>query len=68
MKKRISRIDIEPALNEIENINRGVAFLAAALPEYPHEGGMDELSTILTALSDKAQKAISEIKTKASLE
>lgn len=66
-EKQISNLDIDPALNEIEEVNKGVAFLASALLEYPNDGGMEELSTILTCLSDKAQEAIGKIRAVAEL-
>lgn len=65
--KQISNLDIDAALNEIERVNKGVAFVAAALPEYPHEGGMEELCTILECLSDRSQKAVQEIQKVAEL-
>lgn len=67
MKKQISNLDIDPALNDIERVNNGIAFIAAALPEYPHEGGMEELNIILECLSDRTQKAIGEIREVAGL-
>lgn len=60
--KQINNLDIDPALNEIEDVNKAVFFLAGALPEIPHDGGMTELSTILECLSNKAEKAIERIK------
>ncbi|MDD5476871.1 MAG: hypothetical protein PHG87_01465 [Candidatus Omnitrophica bacterium] len=66
-KKQISNLDIDPALNEIERVNKSIFFIAGALPEYPHDGGMEELSMILECLSDRAQKAIEEIKVTAGL-
>ena len=65
--KQISNLDIEPALNEIEDVNKSIFFIASALPEYPHEDGMVELSTILECLSDKAKKAIEGIRKVAAL-
>lgn len=65
--KQIRNLDIDPALNEIERVNKSVAFIAAALPEYPHEGGMEEVGTILESLSQRSEKAVNEIKTVAAL-
>jgi len=66
-EKRISNLDIDGALNQIEFVNKSIFFLAGVLPEYPHEGGMAELGTILDCLSDRAQKAIGEIRAVAEL-
>ena len=66
-KKQISNLDIDPALNEIEAANKAIFFIAGALPEYPNDGGMVELSTILDCLSDKAKKAIEKIRVVAGL-
>lgn len=65
--KQISNLDIEPALYDIERVNKGIAFIAAALPEYPHDGGMEELNIILECLSDRTQKAIGDIRMVAEL-
>lgn len=62
MKRKISSLDIDSPLDEIERVNKGVFFIASALPEYPHGGGMKELGTILECLSDRVQKAIKEIR------
>ncbi len=66
-KKLISNLDIDSALDDIERVNKGVVFLAAALVEYPHDGGMNEVSTILECLSDRTQKNIGEIREVAKL-
>lgn len=66
--KQIKNLEIDPALNELESVNKSIFFLSGALPEYPHDGGMEELGTILDCLSEKAKKAIQEIKTIAGLE
>lgn len=65
--KQIDRLDIDPALNEIKDVNKAIFFIAAALPEYPHDGGMVELSIILDCLSEKAKKAIEKIRVVAGL-
>ena len=68
VKKQIMNLDIDSELYEVERVNKSVRFIAAALPEYPHEGGLEELSTILECLSDRSQKAIDKIKGVASLD
>jgi hypothetical protein len=65
--KQIKNIDIEPNLFEIERVNKSIAFIAAGLPYYPHEGGLEELETILESLSRRSEKAVNEIKTVAAL-
>lgn len=65
--KQIKNIDIDPALSEIERINKSIAFIAAGLPYYPHEGGLEELETILNSLSRRSEKAVNEIKITAAL-
>jgi len=67
MEKQIDRLDIDPALNEIEDVNHAIFFIAGALPDYPHEIDKVGLSTILDCLSDKAKKAIEKIKEVAEL-
>ncbi|MFA5350261.1 MAG: hypothetical protein WC357_02885 [Candidatus Omnitrophota bacterium] len=67
MDKQIRNLDIESALYEIERVNKSMVFLAAALPEYPHDGGLDEVGMILECLSDRSQKNIGEIRTVAEL-
>lgn len=67
MEKHIDRLDIDPALNEIEDVNNAIFFIACALPEYPNAGGMVELGTILDCLSKKAEAAIKKIKEVADL-
>lgn len=67
MVKQIKNLDIESALCEIERINKSVVFLAAALLEYPNDGGLNEISMILECLSDRNQKNIGEIKVVAEL-
>ncbi len=66
-KKLISNLDIDSALGDIERVNKGVVFLAAALPEYPHDDGLDGVSVILECLSDRTQKNIGEIRAVAEL-
>jgi hypothetical protein len=65
--KQINNLDIDSALNEIERVNKSIFFLGGALPEYPHEGGWEEIGTILECLSNRATKAIEEIRTVAAL-
>ncbi len=66
-KKMIINLDIDPALNEIERINKSMAFLGHALPEYPHDDGMEEIGTILQCLSRESGTAIKEIQRVAGL-
>lgn len=66
--KQIKNLDIDPALSEIDRVNKSIAFIAAALPEYPNAGGLDEVGTILESLSMRSEKAIKEIRRVAALD
>jgi len=65
--KQIRNLDIDDALGRVERINKGVYFLSQALPVYPHEGGLEEIGTILQSLSLHAEEAIKEIEKTAGL-
>jgi len=56
------RIELEPSLNKLEWINDSIRFLGQALVEYPNEGGLEEAATILSCLSESAQRELSDIK------
>jgi hypothetical protein len=66
-KKMISNFDIDNEVSILERVTNSISFLSAALPEYPHEGGMEEVGTILDCLQLKAYAALSRIKKVASL-
>ena len=61
LRSNISAADIENPLGELERINKSMDFLSAAIVEYPHEGGTQEVATILSCLSYQAQRNIKEI-------
>lgn len=63
MKKvNVNRLELEDPLFILDRVNKSIIFLSDAIVEYPNEGGLEEIATILLSLSDTANGALSQIK------
>jgi len=66
MKRIGIELDIETHLNRLEILQKGIDFLAAALPEYPHANA-DLVSVPLDCIAKDMKKEIEAINKKVGL-
>jgi hypothetical protein len=59
-------LDIESPLLRLKHLNKGLMFLAAGLPEYPHDNAAD-IAIVLDTMAQDAEKQIAEINMKVGL-